>query len=209
LGIDFVAMASQPAKCITKELSATTWPDFVKLFSHKSGWNHCWCVHFHRPRGVPKEKWLRTREERGVRNRREQKALVEKNRSHGILVYLEDEPVGWCQYGPREELIRIDNSSNYRGLAPENEKARLWRITCFVVDRKYRRRGVAAAALKATLASIKKQGGGLVEAFPVANWEGGSFGNMSTHGTIIMFAKQGFKKIAGYGNTNVVMRKRV
>jgi len=204
-----VATASQPAKYITQELSKDTWPDFVKLFSQKSGWNHCWCVHFHRLRGLPKDKWLRTREERGVRNRREQKVLVESRRSHGILVYMDGEPVGWCQYGPREELIRIDNCDNYRGLAPENERARLWRITCFVVDRKFRRRGVARAALEAALASIKKHGGGLVEAFPIANWEGGSFGNMSTHGTVSMFAKQGFKKIAAYGNANVVMRKRV
>jgi GNAT superfamily N-acetyltransferase len=207
--MDLVATAAQSAKYITKELSWATWPDFVKLFSQKSGWNHCWCVHFHRPKVLPKEKWLPTRADRAVRNRREQKALVETDRSHGILVYLEGEPVGWCQYGPREELMRIDNSANYRGLAPDNKSARLWRITCFVVDRKYRRRGVAGAALKAALASIKKQGGGLVEAFPVANWEGGSFGNMSTHGTVSMFAKVGFKKIAAYGNTNVVMRKSI
>jgi ribosomal protein S18 acetylase RimI-like enzyme len=207
--MDFVTTTSQLAKYTTKELSKATWPDFVKLFSQKSGWNHCWCVHFHRPRGLPRDKWLPTREERGVRNRREQKALVDKGRSHGILVYSEGQPVGWCQYGQQEELTRIDNGANYRGLAPENQKARLWRITCFVVDRKYRRRGVAGAALQAALASIKKQGGGLVEGFPVSNWEGGSFGNMSTHGTVSMFAKQGFKKVAAYGNTNVLMRKRV
>jgi GNAT superfamily N-acetyltransferase len=158
---------------------------------------------------LPKSKWLATRAERSVRNRREQKALVEEGCSHGILVYVKDEPVGWCQYGPREELTRIDNLRNYRGLAPESEKTRLWRITCFVVDKKYRRLGVAGAALKAALASIKKQGGGLVEAYPVANWEGGAFGNMSTHGTVSMFKKEGFKKVAPFGNTNVVMRRTV
>jgi len=67
-----------------------------------------------------------------------------------------------------KELPRIDNSRKYRGLAPENEKKPLWRITCFAVIKKYRRRGVASAALQAALRSIKQKGGGLVEAFPSA-----------------------------------------
>lgn len=93
-----------------------------------------------------------------MRNRREKRELVERGGSHGILVYAKGEPVGWCQYGPKEELPRIDNSRNYRGLAKGTEK--LWRITCFVVHKKYRKRGVASAALKAALEAIRNKGGG-------------------------------------------------
>lgn len=114
----------------TKELSKKTWPDFVRLFSQGSGWDFCQCMHFQRPRSLPKEQWLRTRAERGVRNRRQKRALVEQGRAHGILVYANGEPVGWCQYGPREELPRIDNKRIYQGLAPKGPE-RLWRITCF------------------------------------------------------------------------------
>lgn len=95
----------------------------------------------------------------------------------------------------------------YRVPVPEIKPGKLWRITCFVVDRKYRRRGIAGVALAAALESIKRQGGGIVEAYPVANWEGKSFGNMSTHGTVSMFKKAGFKRVAPFGNTNMVMRK--
>ncbi len=102
-----------------------------------------------------------------MRNRREKRELVDKGYSHGILVYAKGEPVGWCQYGPKEELPRFDNSRNYRGLGPERGKEKLWRITCFVVDKKYRKRGAASAALKAALEAIRKKGGGLVEAFPL------------------------------------------
>jgi hypothetical protein len=62
-----------------------------------------------------------------------------------------------------EELPRIDNNPKYRKLASASNKM-LWRITCFVVRKKYRRRGVARTALKAALAAIQKQGGGVVEA---------------------------------------------
>ena len=142
----------------TRELSKKTWPDFVKLFSPPSGWQHCWCVHFHRPRSLPKSEWLATRAERGVRNRREQKKLIDKGCSHGILVYAGREPVGWCQYGRREELTRIDNNGNYRGLVVEDESQKLWRITCFVVEKKHRRRGVAGAAFAGGTGFYRKAG---------------------------------------------------
>lgn len=193
----------------TKELSEKTWPDFAKLFSQGNGWHHCWCVHFHRANPLPKTHWLPTRALRAQRNRREQKKLIGRGCSHGILVYATGVPVGWCQYGPREELTRIDNMRIYRVPAAEMETAKLWRVTCFVVDRKYRRRGIAGVALQAALESIERQGGGVVEAYPAANWAGKSFGNMSTHGTVSMFKKAGFKRIAPFGNTNVVMRKTI
>jgi GNAT superfamily N-acetyltransferase len=79
----------------------------------------------------------------------------------------------------------------------------------FVVDRRYRRRGIASIALKAALAAIRKKGGGLVEAYPVAEWEGGAFGNLSTHGTVSMFEKQGFRVVAPFGRANVLMRRTV
>src|SRR5215469_894674 len=47
-------MASQVPSYTTKELSKKTWPDFERLFSQKNGWDFCWCMHFHRPRGLPK-----------------------------------------------------------------------------------------------------------------------------------------------------------
>jgi len=200
---------SAAMKLSTKEFSEKTWPDFVELFSKGNGWDHCCCVHFQRPRTLPKDQWLPTRKLRAVRNRREQKKLIDKGCAHGILVYASGVPVGWCQYGLREELARIDDMRIYRVPPPETRTGKFWRITCFVVDRKYRRHGIAGAALAAALETIKQEGGGIVEAYPVANWEGKSFGNMSTHGTVSMFKKAGFERVAPFGNTNVVMRRKI
>jgi len=191
-----------------KQLSPKTWPDFERLFSQGNGWDFCWCMHFQRTCGLLDGLERRPRSDRAARNRPDKLALVEQGASHGILVYCDGEPVGWCQYGPREELQRIDNSPHYRRHAPP-ENRRLWRITCFVVDKRYRRRGVGSAALRAALDAINKEGGGLVEAFPLTRWDGASFGNVSTHGTASMFAKEGFKKVAAWGNRNVLMRRIV
>jgi GNAT superfamily N-acetyltransferase len=206
-------MASRNLKYTTKELSTKTWDDFVELFSQGNGWDHCQCIHFQRPRALPKGERLRTRAERAIRNRREKKALVDAERAHGILVYAGGVPVGWCQYGLREELPRIDSSRKYQSIADKTATQKLWRITCFVVDRKYRRQGVARAALKAALSSIRKKGGGLVEAYPISRWESRAFGNESTHGTASMFEKEGFKVVAPLGSTifstSVLMTKVV
>jgi GNAT superfamily N-acetyltransferase len=133
----------------------------------------------------------------------------------------EGEPVGWCQYGPREELSRIDNKWNYRELSLGAGTENLWRISCFVTDKKHRRRGVASAALAAALESIRRKGGGVVEAYPMIPWEelcrarvrrcghAPAFGNASTHGTLSMFERQGFKVVGPYGLSNVVVRKTV
>lgn len=205
-------MAVSISPYTTQELSEKTWPDFARLFSQGNGWDHCWCIHFQRPCGLPREKWLRSRAERSKRNRREKRELVEKGCAHGILVYAKGEPVGWCQYGLKDELPRIDHSRKYRQFMFEGWE-RLWRITCFVVHKKHRRSGVAHAALQAALAAIKKEGGGLVEAYPISRWEPRAFGNESTHGTLSMFEKAGFQKVASFGRTrfssHVLMRKKI
>jgi hypothetical protein len=72
---------------------------------------------------------------------------------------------------------------------------------------------VGGAALAAALESIKKRGGGLVEAYPINWWLPRAFGNESTHGTASMFERAGFKVVAAFGKTrfssHVLMRRTV
>lgn len=189
----------------TEELSQRTWGDFEQLFLRKSKWGGCWCMFFHQLGTLPKAQKGGMTRSRVARSRRNKKVLVEEGRSHGVLVYSEGEPVGWCQYGPKEELPRIDAGNIYKRLTLNNDGKRLWRITCFWVDRRHRNHGVAGVALKAALGSIRKKGGGFVEAYPAlrkgfpADWTG----------TLSMFEKEGFKVVAPFGKYNVIVRRRV
>lgn len=97
-------------------------------------------------------------ERKARRNRDEKKPLVEQGRAHGILVYDGAEPVGWCQYGPREELPRVDVARSYKALGPDGGE-KIWRVTCLSVDRAYRRREVAKLALAAALDSLHQSPG--------------------------------------------------
>jgi GNAT superfamily N-acetyltransferase len=203
---DSDSLPLQVPRYLTKELSKKTWPDFERLFeTHPApGAYPCWCMYNHLS-GRANEGNTGSRASRVERNRQGKKALTELGCSHGIIVYAQGQPVGWCQYGPRQELPRIENNPNYRNLATGNNHMPLWRITCFVVHRRYRRCGVARAALSAALAAIRSRGGGLVEAYPVRRW-----GAYSKHrGTVSMFEGEGFKVIASLGQSNVLMRRIV
>src|SRR5262249_527215 len=107
--------------------------------------------------------------------------LVASDLAHGILVYSNGEPVGWCQYGAKGELpipkahrrtLLMGESGSLRGPpatfhASASASDRVWRITCFCTRKDFARRGIAGVALRAALAAIRKRGGGDVQAFPV------------------------------------------
>ena len=160
---------------------------------------------FHSLGTLPKSQKGGMTKDRVAKSRRDKMALVEEGRSHGILVYSRDEPVGWCQYGLKEELPRIDAGTNYRSLSLDTGGKKLWRITCFWVDRNHRRQGVAGLALRDALTSIRRQGGGLVEAYPAvrkgfpADWTG----------TLSMFQKEGFEVVSRFGKYNFLVRRSI
>jgi GNAT superfamily N-acetyltransferase len=187
----------------TKELTLRTWGDFERFFRKPGEWGACWCIYYHRSRPLPEPEGKKlTLEQRAARNRRDKRDLVEKGCSHGVLVYSGREPVGWCQYGPKKELPRIDAGRKYRRLTLGANQD-LWRVTCFCVDRKFRNQKVASVALAAALRSIRRKGGRTVEAYPVTRR-----GALAVwFGTVSMFENQGFEVVAPFGKSNVVMRR--
>lgn len=186
-----------------RELSPQTLPDFERL-ALKQG--SCWCMYYQRPK--PALRGSTTEKHRAI-NKRDKAKLVRAGRSHAILVYEGQTPIGWCQYGPRQELPRIDAGRNYRKLGPPFVQGKLWRITCFFVDRTYRGKGVATIALKAALQSIKRQGGGIVEAYPVVSKKMAAVPEWRWFGTPEMFRREGFRTIAPLGTSGVLMRKTI
>lgn len=186
----------------TRELSETTWPAFEKLFARYGGVQAgCWCMFYHR--SGPNHAASET--ERQEANRRDHRALVREGRGRGVVVYEDGEPVGWCQFGRADDLPRVAGGRKYRSLALGDAPPRLWRITCFFVDKGSRRRGVAKVALHAALGAIARAGGGVVEAFPVTHpgavavW----FGSVS------MFRREGFREVAPFGASQRLVRRAV
>jgi GNAT superfamily N-acetyltransferase len=182
-----------------RPLDASTWPDFAQLVERNNGvWGGCWCMGFH-PEGVGRTKTV-------AQNRAEKEARVRAGRAHAALVYDGAIAVGWCQFGPPDELPRIKRRRAHEdglGALPD------WRITCFFVDRRHRRGGVAAVALAGALAEIARLGGGTVESYP-EDAEGRSVSGSFLHnGTVAMFESRGFERTRRLGKHHWVVTKVV
>jgi ribosomal protein S18 acetylase RimI-like enzyme len=84
-----------------------------------------------------------------------------------------------------------------------------WRITCFFVDRKYRRRGVASAGLEGALHEIARLGGGTVESYPEDIEDRSVSASFLHNGTVAMFESHGFERTRRLGKYHWVVTKVV
>ncbi|NLI54071.1 MAG: GNAT family N-acetyltransferase [Clostridiales bacterium] len=184
---------------VIKPLAPETWDDFEKLAQRHNGvWGGCWCIWFHQSAEIKRG----TSEE----NKALKKALVLQGRAHAALVYLEEEPVGWCQYGSPQELPAIYHRKEVETgdyVFPD------WRITCIFVDNRHRGKGVAKAAVEGALDLIRQAGGGIVETYP-QNTEGEKVSSPFLYnGTQSLFESCGFEWIRRKGKNHAIMRIEV
>ena len=185
-----------------KALGPGTWHDFADLAGRHNGvWNGCWCTWFHTFYADKAKD--RTAED----NRDLKQQMVSEGRAHAALVFDGDQAVAWCQYGAPDELPNIYHRKEY--LAGQDAPPD-YRLTCFFVDKKYRRKGVAAVALQGALDLIAQAGGGVVEAYPQDTAEGqkvsAAFLYSATRST---FEQAGFSYDWPKGKNHCVMSKTV
>jgi GNAT superfamily N-acetyltransferase len=198
-----------------KPLGPATWDAFANLAERHNGvWHGCWCTWFHANAGQPglvtfgtgTQPACAARGETAEGNRAIKERLVNEGRAHAALVFDGDVAVGWCEYGTPDELPNIYHRKEYEaGL----DRLPDYRLTCFFVDRKYRRKGVSAVALRGALELIAQAGGGVVEAYP-HDIDGKKVSSSFLYnGTRSLFEKAGFSYGRPKGTKNCVMSKMV
>lgn len=178
-------------------LTTQTWDAYAGLFDRHNGvWGGCWCMVFHP--SFPNENSVAVR-------RAAKKELVEKGEAHAALVFDNDSCIAWAQYGSCDELPRIRSRRAY----DEGQDRTLpdWRITCFFVDKKYRREGISAIVLGGALDLIAKAGGGRVEAYPEELVGQKRSAGMLWGGTLGLFEAAGFQKLRKIGKHRWVVSK--
>ncbi|NED97904.1 hypothetical protein G1H11_21630 [Phytoactinopolyspora alkaliphila] len=106
--------------------------------------------------------------------------------------------MAWCQYGTPEELPNIYHRKEYEASV---DRLPDHRITCFFVDRRYRREGVSAVALRGALNLIAHAGGGIVEAYPQDTQGKKVSASFLYNGTRTLFEQAGFDYIRPKGRT--------
>ena len=114
--------------------------------------------------------------------------------------------MGWCEYGTPEELPNINHRKEYEeGL----ERLPDYRLTCFFIDRRYRRQGVSAVALRGAMDLIAQAGGGVVEAYPQDTAGKQITASFLYNGTRSLFERAGFTYSRAKGKNHCVMSTTV
>ena len=182
-----------------KPLGPDTWDAFALLVERHNGvWGGCWCLTYH-----PKyPEWGQS----VAGNRALKQRLVDESQAHAALVFDVERAVGWCQYGTPEELPNISHRKEYEATLVELPD---YRLTCFFVDRDYRRDGVSAVALRGALGLIAEAGGGVVEAYPYDTHGAKANTSFLYNGTRSLFEQAGFEYERPKGKNHCVMRTRI
>jgi GNAT superfamily N-acetyltransferase len=158
------------------------WRDVVKVLGG-NGDRGCWCQ---APRGFASS-WNSAP---GAR-RKLLRSQLEDDPPAGMLAYVDGEVAGWCGFGPRPRLPRLERSRTI----PKIDDKPVWAILCFNIRVGYRRRGVASALLDGIVDYARRSGAPGVEAYPI-DPEGHRVDTGFAYvGLTQMFEKAGFRRI--------------
>ena len=137
-------------------LTRDTWIDFTQLFGERGACANCWCMYF---RLAPKDF---VAGKSGGGNKESMKELVWSGKPTGILGYHQGKAIGWCAFAPREDFSKMERSRVHKRI----DDLPVWSVTCFFIDKAYRRAGASVAMLEGVKKYAREQGIATIEAYP-------------------------------------------
>lgn len=184
----------------TKDLTPALWPDLDALFGANGACGGCWCMHWRIAKG---ERWD---ELKGAPNRARLRELVRRGEALGVLAYADDEPVGWCTYGPRPSFDRLNRAPSFAC----DDAADVWSIPCFFIARGFRGQGVGSALLAAAIELARARGAKVLEGYPVRQTKPGKLpAAFAWTGTQPLFRKAGFRVVGNADGGKQRVRKEL
>ena len=168
------------------------WPALESLFETSGPSRRCWCMYWR----IGAAYRRRPREE----NRAALREIIALGPPPGLLAFDGDTPVGWAQLTPRDALPWLDVHTWRLGRVDD---VPVWSLSCFVVAKPYRRRGVCAALIDAALEAARLAGALALEAYPL---DASLTPSTSHTGYVTTFARAGFVEVARHVPPRPIMR---
>lgn len=161
--------------------------DFLRFFDYEAfpdnpAWADCYCQFFY---STSNEAWAR---QSAADNRVGACERIGSREMTGYLAYVDGEPAGWVNAGPRALYPRLEIEEEAR----VEDAARVGSIVCFVIAPPYRRHGLARRLLDAALDGFRTQGLAIAEAYPLRDAPAGSDA-AAFHGPPSLFEAAGFR----------------
>ncbi|MET4159601.1 GNAT superfamily N-acetyltransferase [Agromyces sp. PvR057] len=199
-----VTADTQPPALRVVPAQQVPFADVEAVFGTKGDPATCWCQWFK----VPRSAWSMSDAE--LEQLLEQQ-IAEGEHGPGLIAYDGDTPVGWCAVEPRPALPGLPRKRIVATGSPDQDfdDASIWAVTCFVVPRAHRRRGVGGVLAEAAVAYAREHGARVVEAYGVDPAARAKVPAADLFpGTVSMFERAGFREVARPTPARAVMQIR-
>ena len=171
------------------------WSDFETLFGVRGACGGCWCMLWRLKRSVFEQ-------QKGEKNKQAMKAIIESGEVPGILAFSKDQPIAWCSVAPRERFPALERSRILKKIDDQP----VWSISCLFVEKNHREKGLSVRMANAAIDYVKKEGGTIVEAYPVEPKKDRAPPVFVWTGLTAGFKKAGFIECARRSETRPIMR---
>lgn len=185
----------QELEITIRPVTRERWKDFETLFGANGACGGCWCMW-----------WKQTSSEynrrKGPENKQAMQEYIQQGQVPGVLAYCENQPIGWCAVEPRSHYSRLSRSRVLKKV----DDLPVWSVTCFYIDRKWRRKGVMIQLLSGAIEYVEAQGGTIVEGYPVKPRKETIPDIYAYPGLLSTFVKVGFREVARRSEARSIMR---
>ncbi|MFI9817721.1 GNAT family N-acetyltransferase [Saccharothrix variisporea] len=181
-------------------------PEDVDAIFGTTDAGHCRCQRFKVAGWI----WRDTTEDERIARLYQQTACGDPGApaTSGLVAYLDGEPVGWVAVEPRTAYPKLRGTRvPWLGRAEDKDDPGVWAVTCFVVRKGFRGRGLTYPLARAAVEHARRGGARAVEAYPMVVPPGKHITWGETHvGVRQVFEEAGFTEVTHPFPRRVVMR---
>ena len=185
--------------CEIHPLTPDRWDDFEAVLG-KSGLGGCWCMYWLVRRSAD---WGEGQAggSKAV-NKDRFRAIAAQHPPPGLIAYKEETPVAWARVMARERHPGLANS---RWFKTDLDTEGIWSLSCFVVKRQWRRRGLTSLLTRAAADFARQHGATALEVYPTDTKEEKHPATIYT-GIASTFRRLGFETVQAKAPHKPMMR---
>lgn len=182
-----------------------SWDDLVAIFGRADYSGRCQCQRFKVPGWI----WRDSTQEERTAMLRTQTACGDADApaTSGLVAYVDGDPAGWVAVEPRTAYPKLRTSRiPWSGRDEDKDDNGVWAVTCFVVRKGYRGRGLTYFLAEAAIDFARRRGARALEAYPMLTEPGKEITWGELHvGARQVFADAGFEQVTHPTARRVVM----
>jgi GNAT superfamily N-acetyltransferase len=135
-------------------------------------------------------------------------ATPDASSTSGLIAYVDGEPAGWVAVEPRTAYVKLRTSRvPWTDRSEDKDDESVWSVTCMVVRKGFRGRGLTYQLARATIDHARSRGARALEAYPMFTQPGKTITWGELHvGPHQAFEEAGFHQVSHPTLRRTVMR---